>query len=55
MQSEANETVFKNWAEFIRREVEKILDKHLEGKAYDSLKSKEQIQSICGDVNIPPL
>jgi hypothetical protein len=50
MMNEANETVFSNLADFIRREVEKIITLNLEHKPYDSLKSEETIAIISQQV-----
>lgn len=48
--SEANETIFNNWKDFIHRESERIINVNLEHKPYDSLKSQEIITSISQQV-----
>jgi hypothetical protein len=52
MMSEANETIFNNWKDFIHRESERIITLNLEHKPYDSLKSQEIITAISQQV--PP-
>jgi hypothetical protein len=50
MMSEANETIFSNWKDFIHRESERIITNNLEHKPYDSLKSQEIITAISQQV-----
>ena len=50
MNNEANETIFSNWSEFIRGEVERIINLELEHKPYDSLRSQEMIEMISQKV-----
>ena len=52
MMSEANETVFSNWKDYIHRESERIITMNLEHKPYDSLKSQELIITISQQVRI---
>jgi hypothetical protein len=53
--SEANETIFNNWKDFIHRESERIITQNLEHKPYDSLKSQEIITVISQQVLMLPL
>lgn len=55
MMSEANETIFSNWKDFIHRESERIITLNLEHKPYDSLKSQETITAISEQVVPSPL
>lgn len=48
--SEANETIFNSWKDFIQRECERIINLNLEHKPYDSLKSQELITTISQQV-----
>jgi hypothetical protein len=51
MMSEANETIFNNWRDFIHREGERIITLNLEHKPYDSLKSQDLITAISQQVH----
>jgi hypothetical protein len=51
MTSQANETIFSNWASYINKEMEMIIADNLSNKTYDPLVSQDQINTISQQVN----